>query len=53
MDIAVRGIRPEQFFHIYGELLTQLQHELDLVDIDLQAEFGRALAEAGGLRRVA
>jgi predicted nucleotidyltransferase len=53
IDIAVRGIRPEEFFRIYGELLTQLRHEVDLVDLDLQADFGRILTETGSLRRVA
>ena len=53
IDIAVRGIRPEEFFAIYGELLTQLRHQVDLVDLDLQAEFGRILSETGSLRRVA
>ena len=53
IDIAVRGIRPEEFFTIYGELITQLQHQVDLVDLDLQADFGQVLAESGSLRRVA
>ena len=53
IDIAVRGIRPEEFFLIYGELLTRLRHDVDLVDLDLQADFGRVLAETGNLKRVA
>ena len=53
IDIAVRGIRPEEFFAIYGELMTRLQHEVDLVDLDLQASFGRTLVDSGSLRRVA
>jgi len=53
IDIAVRGIAPEQFFPVYGELMTQLGHRVDLVDLDLQADFGRVLLETGSLRRVA
>lgn len=53
IDIAVRGIRPEEFFAIYGELMTRLQHEVDLVDLDLQERFGRTLQDSGNLRRVA
>jgi len=53
IDIAVRGIKPEQFFAIYGELMMQLEHEVDLVDLDVQAEFGRSLLETGTLKRVA
>ena len=53
IDIAVRGIRPEEFFVVYGELITQLRHDVDLVDLDLQADFGKVLTETGSLRRVA
>ncbi len=53
IDIAVRGIPAGEFFTVYGELMTQLRHEVDLVDLDLQADFGRVLAETGSLRRVA
>ncbi len=53
IDIAVRGIRPEEFFAVYGELLTRLRHGVDLVDLDLQAGFGQVLSESGNLRRVA
>ncbi len=53
IDIAVRGIRPEEFFKVYGELLTRLRHEVDLVDLDLQSDFGQMLVKTGSLRRVA
>jgi len=53
IDIAVRGIRAEEFFAVYGELMTQLHHDVDLVDLDLQASFGRTLQDSGRLRRVA
>ena len=53
IDIAVRGIRAEEFFAVYGELMTRLQHDVDLVDLDLQANFGRTLQDSGSLRRVA
>jgi predicted nucleotidyltransferase len=53
IDIAVRGIEPEQFFYIYGELMSRLKHRVDLVDLDLQKNFGRILVDSGSLRRVA
>ena len=53
IDIAVRGIRPEQFFFVYGELMMRLQHRVDLVDLDLQQQLGRSLIETGNLKRVA
>ena len=53
IDIAVRGIEPEQFFFIYGELMSRLQHRVDLVDLDLQKTLGQTLVDSGSLRRVA
>ena len=53
IDIAVRGIEPEQFFYIYGELMSRLNHRVDLVDLDLQKDFGKTLVDSGSLRRVA
>ena len=53
IDIAVRGIKPEHFFAIYGDLMMQLQHNVDLVDLDAQTEFGKSLLQTGTLKRVA
>jgi uncharacterized protein len=53
IDIAVRGIQPDKFFFVYGELISRLQHDVDLVDLDLQKNFGKSLTELGQLRRVA
>lgn len=53
IDIAVRGIQPDKFFFVYGELISRLQHGVDLVDLDLQKDFGQSLLETGQLRRVA
>lgn len=53
IDIAVRGIPAEKFFYIYGQLMFRLSHEVDLVDLDLQEEFGNELQRSGSLKRVA
>ena len=53
IDIAVRGIQPDRFFFVYGELMSRLQHGVDLVDLDLQKDFGQSLVETGQLHRVA
>jgi predicted nucleotidyltransferase len=53
LDIAVRGISPENFFKVYGHLLTILEREIDLVDLDLQKEFGSKLLKSKTLHRVA
>ncbi|GAB6090723.1 nucleotidyltransferase family protein [Spirochaeta dissipatitropha] len=53
IDIAVRGINPDDFFYIYGQLMYRLQHRVDLVDLDLQEKFGNLLINSGELKRVA
>lgn len=53
IDIAVSGLPPEKFFHAYGQLMMRLQHDVDLVDLDDDAEFVRVLKETGQLERVA
>ena len=53
IDIAVGGLRPEDFFSVYGELLLRLNHSVDLVDLDLQEQFGKTLMKTGFYSRVA
>jgi len=52
IDLAVRGIDPTRFFAVYGKLLLQLKHSLDLVDLDIQPAFGKKLQESGSMIRV-
>ncbi len=53
IDIAVKGLRPEIFFSVYGHLMMNLNHSVDLVDLDLQKQFGDSLIAAGNIKRVA
>ncbi|MFW5711339.1 MAG: nucleotidyltransferase family protein [Spirochaetota bacterium] len=53
IDIAVRGLKPEDFFSVYGELMMRLKHPVDLVDLDLQEQFGKSLINTGNYSRVA
>lgn len=34
LDLAVRGCPPERFFPLLGRLLAELEHSVDLVDLD-------------------
>ena len=47
IDLAVRGIKPESFFHFYAELFRQLPRPVDLVDLDAAESYfaGRILEE--------
>lgn len=48
IDLAVRGCPPEKFFALLGELMVELEHAVDLVDLDADkglAEFLQQHAE--------
>ena len=53
IDIAVRGILPEKFFEVYGELLMRTSRPVDLVELNMQENFGHRLIKLGCLKRVA
>ncbi len=53
LDIAVKGIPAEKIFEVYGELMFLLEHQIDLVDLQLQEKFGRILLQSDEILRVA
>ena len=53
IDLAVEGIRPQDFFSLHGDLLLRLSRPVDLIDLDEPAPFARFLKEEGKLVRVA
>lgn len=52
IDIAVRGIKPENYFQVLGELLMRTKHKIDLVDLNLQESLGNSLIDSGELVRL-
>ena len=53
VDMAVRGLPPERFFHAMGAAAKELHWEMDLVDLDVNTPFTDSLREMGELKRVA
>jgi predicted nucleotidyltransferase len=49
IDLAIRGCPKGQFFYLYGQLLRQLHHKVDLVNLDSLDPFGHYLEETGEL----
>ena len=49
LDLAVRGCPPQQFFHLFGRLLSDLDHPVDLVDLDVSSPFVEFLLASGKL----
>ena len=48
IDLAIRGLPPEQFFYVYA----QLPVKIDLVDLDDGSRFSQRLLRMGAMRRV-
>ena len=53
IDIAVRGCPKDRFFGLLGDLLVELEHPVDLVDLDEDNGFATRLVTEGRLVRVA
>jgi predicted nucleotidyltransferase len=53
IDLAVRGCPPSRFFHTLGRLMRELEHSVDLVDLDSVDPFALFLEQKGRLLRVA
>ena len=53
LDIAVRGIPAEEFFTVYGEVLSRSSRPVDLIDLDLQKIFGRQILAGTNVKRIA
>lgn len=52
IDLAVRGCPKGKFFHLLGQLMFQLEHPVDLVDLDGNHSFAEFLEREGGLVRI-
>jgi predicted nucleotidyltransferase len=50
--LAVRGCSKGKLFHLLGRLLLELEHPVDLVDLDRQRAFACYLEEEGDLLQV-
>jgi predicted nucleotidyltransferase len=52
IDLAVRGCPPGRFFHTLGRLMWELEHPVDIVDLDESNIFVRYLIGSGELVRI-
>lgn len=53
IDFGIRGFPRDQFFRIYGRLLSELEHDADLVDFERETAMFDALSAIGEIRRLA
>ena len=52
IDLAIRGCPQGYFFQLLGRLLWELDHSVDLVNLDTQDAFAQYLQKEGALVRV-
>ena len=52
IDMAVKGIPPGSFFKVFAKLMMQLDHPVDLVNLEEDNRFGNMLRKEGYLHRV-
>jgi uncharacterized protein len=52
LDLAVRGMPPENFYSAVGDALCTLERSVDVIDLDGGSAFGKFLEEHGELVRV-
>jgi predicted nucleotidyltransferase len=53
IDLAVRGCPSGKFFHLLGKLLLELEHSVDLVNLDSQHAFASFLEQEKELIQIA
>lgn len=48
IDIAVKGVKPEKFFEMYGKILGVINSEIDLIPLeDTREHFSKRILEKG------
>ena len=47
IDLAVEGIRPQDFFRFYGELVFSLSKPVDLIDLAQRSKFSEIIRREG------
>jgi predicted nucleotidyltransferase len=50
IDIAVKGVKPEKFFELYGKILGVVDSQIDLIPLeDTREHFAKRILEKGRL----
>jgi len=52
IDLAIRGLPPEKFFYVYGQISMQISRAIDLVDLDNGSRFSQKLKRRKAMMRV-
>ncbi len=52
IDLAVRGLAPEHYFRVGGQVMLAVSRPVDILDLDSPSPFTEFLERKGRLRRV-
>ncbi len=52
LDLAVKGIPPERYFQVGGQVMLAVSRSVDILDLDSPTPFTEYLIRKGRLRRV-
>ena len=52
IDIGIKGLPPEKFFHVYAKLDNNLSNEVDLIDFDENNKFYNLLNSLGEVMEI-
>ena len=47
IDLAVEGVRPQEFFLLYGELMSRLSLPVDVLDLSRPKRFSHMVSREG------
>jgi hypothetical protein len=53
IDLAVRGISDDKFFYAIGRLDCELDHKIDLINLDKETFFNKYISDKAGLIKIA
>jgi predicted nucleotidyltransferase len=52
IDVGIKGLPPEKFFHLYARLEEEVPYHVDLIDFDTEIDFFNMLSSVGEVVRL-
>jgi len=49
IDLAIRGCNPEIYYQLIGELMMEMEHPIDLINLDREDDFTKYILAEGDL----
>jgi len=49
IDLAIRGCKPEKYYQLLGKLMMELDHPVDLINLDREDDVTNNLTQEGDL----